>query len=76
MATNPALTLIQLADRRAANLDIKSLLQTGALPAAEATFLDYAAGLLDRIEANAEVSAALASVGVNAARAEGACQRR
>ncbi len=60
--------LIQLADRRAKDLDIKNLLQTGAVPAAEAAFLDYTAGLLERIEANAEVSAALALVGVNLAR--------
>ena len=60
--------LIQLADRRAEALNIKSLLQTRALPAPEAAFLDYAAGLLERIEANPDVSAALAPVDVNAAR--------
>jgi hypothetical protein len=63
--------LIQLADRRAPDLDLKSLLQTGALPAAEAAFLDYATSLLDRIEANADVAAALAPVGVNTARMTG-----
>ena len=60
--------LIQLADRQAADLEIKSLLQIEPSPAAEAAFLDYTTGLLDRIEANPEVSAAVASVGVNAAR--------
>ena len=60
--------LIHLGDRRAKDLDIESILQTKALPAPEAAFLDYATALLERIGANAGVAAALAGVGVTTAR--------
>jgi len=60
--------LIRYADRLNKELDIKSILQTKSLPMAETALLDYCTSLLDRMEANADVMAAMVQVRVDADR--------
>jgi len=57
--------IIRMANRRDRSIDLKRVLQIGALPATEAAFLDYTAGLMDRIEASPEAQTALAYFGVD-----------
>jgi len=63
--------IIRMANRRDRSIDLKRVLHIGALPATEAAFLDYTAGLMDRIEASPEAQTALAYFGVDDGRIAG-----
>ncbi len=54
--------LLRLADRNNPGLDISAALSIQSIPHAEAKFLDYASGLLDRVAARPDIVAALAGV--------------
>jgi hypothetical protein len=61
---------IRTADRNHPELHIKSTLDTGSLPQAEAAFLEYTNALLERIAAHPDVGVTLAELGYGKDRIE------
>ncbi len=59
---------LRFADRRNPDLDVANTLRTQSVPQAEAKFLDYASGLLNRVAAQPDIVTALAESGYDQAK--------